>query len=142
MCYFSNRMAITYKLRPKREPHPNSLKNLRPFQPGNCANPKGRPPKDVSLTSLAKVLLGQIPEGATDGKTWRQRLVEAWLRDAENKPQLLEELLERVEGRVPQRQEITGADGGPVQVSNEALVAKLEAIAQSVQHAKPGGTED
>jgi len=82
------------------------------FLPGNNANPKGRPVKDCSITSLLKEELDKIPSGEKQGRTWRQLLVLAWLTGAMKNPVLFKELLERVEGKV--LQPIGGEDGGPI----------------------------
>ena len=100
------------KLRFKRGMHPNSLANLRPFQNGNKANPKGRPPKDVSLTSLLKVEIEKVPPGEKQGRTWRQLLVLAWLSGAMKNAVLMKELLDRLEGKVTQP--IGGEGGGEI----------------------------
>ena len=95
----------------KRGLHPNSLKNLengrRPWH-----NEKGRPKKDVSLTSLLKVEIEKIPPEEKQGKTWRQILVLAWLRGAMTNSTLLSLLLERLEGKVVQP--VAGEDGKPI----------------------------
>ena len=94
-------MGITIKTRRKQhDMHPNSLKNLRPFQKGNNANPNGRPRKDVSLTSLLKVEIEKIPEGEKESRTWRQLLVLAWLTGSLKNPFLFKEMLDRLEGKV------------------------------------------
>ena len=82
------------------------------FLPGNNANPKGRPVKDCSITSLLKEELDKIPTGEKQGRTWRQLLVLAWLTGAMKNPVLFKELLERVEGKV--LQPIGGQDGEPI----------------------------
>ena len=64
------------------------------FLPGSVANPKGRPPKDCSLTSLLKEEIDKVPPDEKQGRTWRQLLVGAWLSGAMKNPVLLKELLE------------------------------------------------
>ncbi len=54
----------TTKTRAKPGLHPNSLKNLKPFQKGNHASP-GRPPKADCLISCIKAALAQVPAGST-----------------------------------------------------------------------------
>ena len=105
------------KQRSKRGMHPNSLANLKPFQKGGNANPKGRPSKDVSLTSLLKIEIEKVPPGEKQNRTWRQLLVLAWLTGAMKNPALLKELLERLEGKVTQP--IGGEGGGPVRIVYE-----------------------
>lgn len=78
----------------------------KPWQPGQSGNPRGRPPKDVCLTSLLKEALDQVPEGSKDGKTWAEKIVFAWLLfSAMGNPTLMKELLDRVEGKVVDRVE-------------------------------------
>ena len=120
------------KQRHKRGMHPNSLANLKPFQKGGNANPKGRPPKDVSLTSLLKAELEKIPAGEKQGRTWRQLLVLAWLTGAMKNPALLKELLERIEGKVTQP--ISGG-GEPVLVEVVYTIGKGYANGGGVGHA-------
>lgn len=106
------------KQRYKRGQNPNSLKNLKPFQNGKSGNPNGRPPKDVSLTSLLKEEIDKVCPSDKQGRTWRQLLVLAWLTGAMKNPVLLKELLDRLEGKVAQP--ITGAGGGPIEVEHDA----------------------
>ena len=87
--------------------HPNSLANLRPPQPGENRNPFGRPPIDVSLTSLLKIELEKVPptkdkNGKPNTRTWRELLVQAWLIGAVKNPILLKEILDRTDGKVSQ----------------------------------------
>ena len=85
--------------------HPNSIKNLKPFKPGQSGHP-GRTPKDVSLTSLVKKYMEEVPElvgGKKNDKTWRELLVHAWLVGAyKGNSVLFKELLDRLEGKVMQ----------------------------------------
>ena len=86
-------------------------KNLRRGNPawgkksegnGKSGNRNGRPIKDVSLTSLLKEQIDQVPPGEKQGRTWHQLLVLAWLTGAMKNPVLLKELLDRIEGKVSQ----------------------------------------
>ena len=127
-------MGITIKTRRKQHSmHPNSLKNLRPFQKGNKANPAGRPRKDVSLTSLLKEEIEKIPEGSTDGKTWREILVLAWLRGAQGNAVLLKELLDRLEGKVAVPVQIDiQAEAERIAKVTETPVATVIALAEEI----------
>ncbi len=86
----------------------NRYRGLRPFKPGQSGNPKGRPKKDVSFTSLLKKYLDEIPAVKIGGEvnkelTWRQLIVQAWLIGSyKGNATLFKELLERVEGKVAQ----------------------------------------
>ena len=98
------------------------------WKKGECGNPKGRPPKDVSLISLAKKYLDQVPDiligGKKNEKTWRELIVQAWLVGAyKGNSSLFVQLLERIDGKVNASVELTGAAGGPVQIKNIALDA-------------------
>ena len=88
-----------------------------PWKPGQSGNPKGRPKKDVSLTSLLIKYLNEVPHVLIDKrlntKTWRELLVQAWLVGAhKGNATLFTQLLERVEGKVAQP--ITGSEGEPL----------------------------
>ena len=124
---------FTDKQRFKRGRHPNSIANLKPFQKGRTLNPHGRPPKDVSLTSLLKQEIEKIPPGEKHNRNWRQLLVLAWLTGAMKNPVLFKELLDRLEGKVVQP--VGGAAGGePVKVeitvSSEIARTLTEEIAR------------
>ncbi len=111
--------------------HPNSLANLEKgkFKKGENHNPKGRPPKDVSLTSLLKEQIDTIPPGEKQGRTWRQLLVLAWLTGSMKNPTLLKELLDRLEGKIKESVDITtkgeaignGHKSIPTSVLDEAM---------------------
>jgi|TARA_Y100000310_G_scaffold317685_1_gene370822 hypothetical protein len=104
----------------------NSKKKVgRPWQKGQSGNPKGRPPKDVSLTSLIKEYLGQVPDLLIGGgenqrqntKTWRELLAQAWLVGAyKGNHMLFKELIERLEGKVPQG--IVGDPEKPISITH------------------------
>ena len=115
----SNKSAFTDKPRYSKGKHPNSLANLRPFQAGApSANPKGRPCKDYSITSLAKEMLDQPADerflSKSDyGKTWRQAIAKALLVGAlKLNPGIMKELLDRLEGKPVQL--IGGQEGGAI----------------------------
>jgi len=119
--------------------HPNSLANLKPFQKGGNANPKGRPPKDVSLTSLLKIEIEKVPPGEKQNRTWRQLLVLAWLTGAMKNPALLKELLERLEGKVIQG--IAGPDDGPIEIK-VIYTQRRNDNSNGTQKANPGQSPD
>lgn len=84
---------------------------------GKSGNPKGRPKKDVCLTTMVKQLLGDVPElmvgGKKNTKTWRELIVTAWLVGSyKGNATMFTQLLERIEGKVAQP--IVGAEGEPL----------------------------
>lgn len=83
--------------------NPKSLLNLRQFRKGGPGRPKGT----VSITEALRRRLQAHPELI-------EEIVSAWIIGAKTKPELLRELLDRLEGRVPQG--IIGGDGGPLQI--------------------------
>lgn len=87
--------------------HPNTVKttrnvgNLKPVQPGEVRNPAGRPPNGKCLTSLARELLG-LPHPAHPEMSRQRYLVKCWLDKAETNVGAFGELINRLEGSVPQ----------------------------------------
>jgi len=88
------------------------------WKKGQSGNPKGRPKKAFSITSLAKEMLDEqadyiSPHALPQDKTWRQMIVRAWLKKcAEGDISAIRELNERLEGRASQI--ISGANGEPI----------------------------
>lgn len=97
---------------PKTE---NSRENptwLAPYQfkPGESGNPGGRPAKPLTQRLLARLF--ESDESMT------KELVEAWIAKAlSGDIPALREMLDRTEGKVADKQEHTGADGGPIETS-------------------------
>ena len=84
-------------------------RGLKPrWKPGQSGNPKGRPPKQESLTSLLKEELDKISSEDAEGRTWRELIVLATLRLAivGNKT-ALKEVWDRSDGRVLKEIEVT-----------------------------------
>ena len=103
----------------RRGMHPNSIKNLENGRQ-KWHNPNGRPRKEVCLTSQLKTLLTEVPQikgkdGTLNELTGVQLVALAWFKGLmQGNPTLLKEALERLEGKVSQPLEHTGAGGGPV----------------------------
>jgi len=100
------------KLTKKQSPITHFGDKLKQWKPGESGNPKGRPPKNVSITSLVKEILEQ--EGA-QGKTNAQLIAEAMVTLAKDPNKrgfvpALKEVLERIEGKVPDKHEIETGD--------------------------------
>ena len=80
---------------------------------GSSGNPNGKPPKDLTLTTLLKAKLQEVMPGDKQGRTWREGLVLAVLTGAmKGNPMLLKELFDRLDGKPAQA--VTGEGGGPV----------------------------
>ena len=105
--------------------------NRRPngqFVAGNRANPNGRPPKDLSLTSLAKRKIDTLVRGDPQGRTWREKLVDEWFeRAARGNDRLFRELIERIDGRTTQPIEHSGAVGVIHYTADDLAKARMEA---------------
>jgi len=87
------------------------------WKPGQSGNPKGRPKKDVCLTSMVKQLMDDVPElmigNKKNKKTWRELIVQAWLVGSyKGNATMFTQLLERIEGKVALP--ITGGQGEPL----------------------------
>lgn len=97
----------------KRGMNANSQKNILPH-----INRNGRPTKDKSITNLIREMLDQeagfiAPGASPDDKTWRQLIAKAILYNAaKGNPQMIKEVLDRLEGKV--MQPVGGEGGGPV----------------------------
>ncbi len=84
------------------------------WKKGQSGNPRGRPPRGVTMTNALKRLLAKRD---TDGRPWRdvvaQALVDAALA---GNVSAIKEIYERLDGKVEQGQEVSGPEGSPVQV--------------------------
>lgn len=90
--------------------NPNIAEEGKPYQwkPGQSGNLKGRPPKDICITSLVKEFLVKEAQG---GKTHAQLVAEAIVKLAEDyhfkgNVAAIRELLDRIEGKVPDTHKI------------------------------------
>jgi len=90
--------------------HPNSLANLRPFQPGDCGNPGGKP-KDMAR-QIARKLFEQNEEAVYSA------MGEALLK---GNAYAFSVLAERGYGKVKDLLELTGKDGGPLEYRENKL---------------------
>ena len=110
----------------------NTGKDTR-WKKGQSGNPNGRPKNGLCLTSLAKAMLGEKVPDDPHGRTRAEVIADNWLTMTLQNPTYLKELLERVEGKVPQALEHTGAEGGPIGVmigtqdlTDEELLALID----------------
>ncbi|MDA2920649.1 DUF5681 domain-containing protein [Desulfobacterota bacterium AH_259_B03_O07] len=80
-------------------------KNLKPWKPGQSGNPKGRPRKEMSFTSLLKEAIEQKCPEDKKKRTWAQVMNEQLLKKAKKGDlQAMRLIYEYVEGKP--RQEI------------------------------------
>lgn len=79
------------------------------FQPGNNANPRGRPRKNETMTAA---LRGALAEKTADGWPRRKAIAKKLAELAERGDMdAIRYVFDRIDGKSVERQEITGADG-------------------------------
>ena len=106
--------------------------NMAPkWKPGESGNPKGRPKGSKNVSTLVKELLEKVaPEDVSNAKfvkefvktkkpTVKDALAARMIYNAiiVGDGRAIRELLDRTEGKVLQKSEITGADGQPIETS-------------------------
>ena len=103
--------------------NPNAAKNLKPFKKGDPRiNRKGRPRNFDAMRELAQSIAHETakkPDGeplVIDGHiaTVAEMVMRTWATS--KNPQLQRAFVEYAFGKVPERQEHTGADGEPLKV--------------------------
>lgn len=103
---------------PKRKMHPNSLKNLekgkKPWLPGESGNPGG-----YSVTSRQGDMMREVSPFDKEGRIWGETLAEAGLHQALYKPEAMKNLLDRQEGKVPDKTAIIGEIRFVIKYDNE-----------------------
>ena len=88
------------------------------FKPGQSGNPKGRP-KGTGITDRLRELVMGDDESA---KETREKLVNAAVGAAEDGDhRFWKEIVDRLEGPVKNRTELTGENGGPLPVVFEIV---------------------
>ena len=90
-----------YKVGYKRPPKKNQWK------PGQSGNPAGRP-KDPGITVIQEGMLDVVCPYDAKGRTWRVWLAERGLLQASEGNFALENLKNRLEGKVPETHKIEG----------------------------------
>lgn len=104
--------------------NPNHLDNLVNIPPGVSGNPKGRPKGSRTIITIVREMLElrtirgkPLPNGMTVAESLADvMLVHALKGDF----RYVKELLDRVEGKVVDRHEVTGAEGGPIEIDATA----------------------
>jgi len=117
----SSQIAVNFPSNP-----PAKRKQTWGFQPGKSGNPGGRKRKQPITDALMVELEREMP--GADGKTVAQALAKRLVFIAAGKTsaaiRALEVILDRSEGKVIQRQELSGVDGTPMQF--ESLGSRQE----------------
>lgn len=110
----------------EKQPKSNPIDRLKGkgWKPGQSGNPKGRPKKEICITSLVKEHLEKeakqhgrelLNEDGTK-KTWSQIVAEALVAHfIKGNPTAIKEVLDRVDGKVPDKLEASGPGGGPIE---------------------------
>lgn len=82
---------------------------------GVSGNPGGRPKNDESMSAILRQLLATPGK---DGVTPREAIMRKLITKAQaGELDAMKLLLERSEGKVPERKEHTGADAGPITIT-------------------------
>lgn len=96
--------------------------NLKPWKPGQSGNPAGKQ-KGRSVTARLRDLLDAVELGGKEipnGKQVADLLAEVILKNAlKGDHRFVATVLDRTEGKVADKTEITGPDGGPNHVTVE-----------------------
>jgi hypothetical protein len=89
--------------------------------PGNTANPNGRPPGSLSITSEIKKKLQEIPEGKE--KTYLAYLIDQILKKAviEGDQQTIKQIWNYIDGMPQQKTDITTEGVVKIITTNESL---------------------
>ena len=131
----------------RRGMSPNSQKNILPH-----INRNGRPTKDKSITALIRDMLDQeagfiAPGASPDDKTWGQLIAKAILYNAaKGNPQMIKELLDRIEGKVLQPVETSGIleirDTRELTDEELAVIAATDIIKDNALRCSRGASEE
>jgi hypothetical protein len=83
------------------------------FKPGQSGNPKGRPRKLTRM--LEKALAAKVPNDP-EKRNQARVLIDAFIQRAiSGSDAAAKEIFERMDGKVPNKEEISGPDGIPLQ---------------------------
>lgn len=80
-----------------------------PFVKGQSGNPEGLKPGTFLLMPFIRKKLQEVPEG--EKETLAAKIIEAYLKDVLEKPEMKKDLLDRTDGRATQPIEGTGENG-------------------------------
>ncbi len=99
-------MAITDKQRGNSEGRERAQANLKPFQPGQSGNPKGRP-KGVTLSDALRRMLAEAAPGRSE-QTYAEAIARALCKQAAKGNVLAaREIADRTEGKPKQAVDMT-----------------------------------
>ncbi len=110
------------------------------FKPGQSGNPKGRAKNSPSLVAaiIRRLNHAELLVESGDGDQKRpptveelaDKLLELCMKGNAVALGALEKLLDRLDGRVPVKTELTGKDGDPIQVRSErdALASRIAGL--------------
>ena len=106
-----------------KKPLKPQYRGLKPMRKGETRNPKGSSKKQRFERSFAKYV-----KDADVKDVYKKIMSNAKL----GREFFVKEFMERIEGKVPSRNEMTGPDGGPLQIDitvlNPEAQAKIEAM--------------
>jgi hypothetical protein len=116
----------------KRGENPNSRKNLKPFEKGKSGNPEGPVPgykhRRTTLEKWAYIeydIVNPITKDKEKG-TADDEVHLAWLRECRKGNMVaIKEYLDTLHGKLSDKTEVTGKDGGPVQTENKHDLTSL-----------------
>lgn len=110
------------------------------WKPGQSGNPKGRP-KKKTLSEEIQGLLDDTMKGA-GGMTHREALARVIIKEAlRGKFQFTKEIYERMEGKVADKTELSGADGDPIEILDLSNKDKRADFYRLLSGAKNSGSE-
>ena len=98
----------------KRGQHPNSRKNLKPFEVGHPPSGAALPGNGSSITQTLKIALHQesefiAPHSRPKDKLWREQIArEILAKAAQGDVGMVKELLDRIEGKVQEKLKLEG----------------------------------
>ena len=90
------------------------------WKKGVSGNPRGRPKKRDSLTSLLKEEIAKICPADREKRTWKELIVRATLQLAmKGNATALKEVWERLDGKIlhAERVQLSGTEGGEIKIN-------------------------
>lgn len=112
-----------------------------PFKPGQSGNPKGRPVAELTFGHVlrTKLISEYTSEEYEQAVAYIDAITDHMAKIASDKstdPQVrlayIKEIADRTEGKPKQQTELTGKDGGPIEVSN-LTTAELQALIEAAK---------